>query len=193
MKLIVGVGNVGERYVGTRHNLGFEVIDRLTRQKFLHPNFSNFENVGLLLKESFADETVLFLKPTLFMNNSGISLRKVKDYYKIPSENILVIVDDTNLELENIRLRVSGSSAGHNGLKSIIAQLGTEKFTRLRLGIGLDQKVGLADYVLAKFSRQELASVEKMLEKAVDAVIDWINFGSEKVMQKFNKKAASLC
>ncbi len=189
MKLVVGLGNVGDKYVGTRHNFGFEVIDRLIQQNFPLASFQNFENVGFLIKENFFGESVLFFKPTLFMNNSGISTRKVKDYYKISLENVLVIVDDTSLELGNIRLRASGSSAGHNGLKSIISHLGTENFARLRLGIGLDTQIALPDYVLAKFTKQELDNVNKTLENAIEAVAVWIKFGNEKVMQKFNKKS----
>ena len=188
MKLLVGLGNLGEKYENTRHNVGFEVIDKIAEEMDVKLKFSNFENCGFLMKGNICGQPVLLLKPSQFMNNSGIVVRKVKDYYKIKQEDILIIVDDCSLDLGNIRLRVNGTSAGHNGLKSIISYLGSQDFARLKIGIGNDKEADLADFVLGKFSKAEKTVVENVLNTAADAVCVWVKDGNEKVMQKFNKK-----
>lgn len=193
MKLLVGLGNIGEKYENTRHNIGFKVIDKIAEEIESKPKFSNFENCGFLLKGDFCGEQVLLLKPSLFMNNSGTAVRKVKDFYKINQKDILIIVDDCSLNLGNIRLRETGTSGGHNGFKSIIAHLGSQDFARLKIGIGNDKAADLADFVLGKFAKAEMASVEEVACRAAEAVSVWVKEGNEKVMQKFNKKNVDFC
>jgi len=193
MKLVVGLGNIGDKYENTRHNIGFKIVDKFAEKLGLNPKFSNFENCGFLFKCEFSGQPVLLLKPSLFMNNSGIAIRKVKDYYKIKQEDILIIVDDCSLDLGNIRLKQNGSSGGHNGLKSIISHLGDQNFTRLKVGIGNDQNLDLADFVLGKFSKDEMLVLEKSLDVSLDAVCLWISEGSEKVMREFNRKNNNSC
>jgi PTH1 family peptidyl-tRNA hydrolase len=184
MKLVVGLGNIGDKYTNSRHNIGFNVVDKMVSTINSNFKFSNFENCGFLLKVSGKD--VIFLKPSLFMNNSGVAVRKVKDYYKIQPNDILIITDDCSLDLGRIRLRENGSDGGHNGLKSIIAHLNSQNFARLKIGIGNNKDLDLSDFVLGKFSKTEMVALDKVLETASEAVSVWIESGSEKVMQQFN-------
>ena len=173
MKLVVGLGNIGEKYKNTRHNIGFDVIDQLANCT------ENFHSLALIQKE----HDIIYAKPTTFMNNSGQAVRKIMDYYKILPIDILIVHDDCQLDLGNLRLRETGSSGGHNGLKSIIAHLGTQDFARLKIGIGRCEQADLANFVLSTFKKPE-----DLLLRASDAVKLWISGGSEKVMQTFNKK-----
>ena len=152
MKLVVGLGNPGRRYAGTRHNVGFDVLDLLAERHRLEWESAPAE----ALQAKWRPASVIAVKPLTFMNLSGVAIGELLRFYKIESPDLFVIVDDTNLELGRLRARPSGSAGGHNGLKSVIAALGTEEFARLRIGVGRgDGRWDLADHVLAKFEPEE--------------------------------------
>jgi PTH1 family peptidyl-tRNA hydrolase len=183
MKAIVGLGNPGREYAGTRHNVGFEVIDEVARRW----------NVRLRPWKSAADLAVVtgrsavLVEPQTFMNLSGDAVGKVAAFHKLEPADVLVVVDEVQLPLGRIRLRRSGSAGGHNGLKSIIQHVGTE-FPRLRIGVGRgDPKWDLADHVLSRFSRDEREAVAEAVNKAADAVETFVDEGLEAAMNRFNQ------
>ena len=182
MKAIIGLGNPGPRYKGTRHNVGFEVIDELARRA--GAPFESAPAEALLAKWRARD--TLLVKPLTFMNLSGQAVSELARYFKIDPVDLLVIVDEAQLPLGKLRARARGSAGGHNGLKSIIAHLGDE-FSRLRVGVGRgDGQRDLADHVLAKFEKSEAAEVERMTTRAADAAEMFIASGIEAVMNGFN-------
>ncbi len=184
MKAIVGLGNPGREYAGTRHNIGFAVIDALGHRW----GGLAFESgpVDALIAKRRGEEPVLLVKPMTFMNASGMAVGGVLRYYKVETTDLLVVVDEIQLPLGKLRARVRGSAGGHNGLKSIIAHLGQE-FPRLRIGVGRgDARRDLADHVLAKFDRDEAAEVERMTGRAADAAETFIASGIEAVMNEYN-------
>ncbi|MCP4481746.1 MAG: aminoacyl-tRNA hydrolase [bacterium] len=183
MKLIIGLGNIGDKYQDTRHNIGFKIIDEIIAKDLCSP-FYNFENCALIKKGG----NIIYVKPTTFMNNSGQAIRRLMDYYKISLADILVVFDDMQLDLGNIRLKIKGSSGGHNGIKSIIQHLGTPNFARLKIGVGECTQAELSKFVLSKFKKADLKVVEEMIGRAASAVKIWDRAGSGEVMQKFNKK-----
>jgi PTH1 family peptidyl-tRNA hydrolase len=185
MKLIVALGNPGRKYEGTRHNLGFEVADLLTARHRLAWESAPAEAV--IAKWRAAG--TLVAKPLTFMNASGFAVGDLLRFYKIELPDLLVVVDDTNLELGRLRARPSGSAGGHNGLKSIIGALGTEEFARLRVGVGRgDARRDLADHVLAKFDPQERTEVAEAVGRAADAAELFVTEGIGPVMNRFNRK-----
>ncbi|MDR0676622.1 MAG: aminoacyl-tRNA hydrolase [Elusimicrobiota bacterium] len=187
MKLIVGLGNIGDKYKNTRHNIGFEIIDYFALN--FTENFSDFENCGLLLKSTkkITNEKIFLFKPTMLMNNSGIAIRKLKDYYKIDINDIFVIFDDISLDFGRLRIRTKGSSGGHNGIKSIIENFSNDQnFSRLKIGIGSDEKQNLSHFVLEKFSKIEMEKLTKLFCITNEIIDLWISDGNEKVMQKYN-------
>lgn len=194
-QLIVGLGNPGAKYDRTRHNIGFDVVDALARtwQIGLSENrkFHGTFGEGLGPKSL----KVRLLKPLTYMNNSGQAIRAVSDWYKIPPESILVIYDDMDLPVGKLRLRLSGSAGGHNGMKSTIAHLGTQTFPRLRVGIGSAKDVhpdkDTVSHVLGHFSPGEAPIVTEVLKLAVDAVELSIKQGVEKAMSLFNNRTVS--
>lgn len=191
MKLIVGLGNPGVHYEKTRHNIGFQILDliktQLQKQFSFNSKFECFE-----LKEKINNENVVFIKPTTYMNLSGNALVKVKNYFKVETADILVIVDDINLPLGSVRIRESGSAGGHNGLKSIEAVLGTNQYKRIKIGCGKpNADVDLKDYVLANFSKAEQDILTKeVYPVAVDAIFAFI-YGVEfhRITSKYNINA----
>ena len=184
MKLIVGLGNPGPRYKGTRHNVGFEVVDELARRASIQ--FESAPAEALIAKWRRPDDVVLLVKPLTFMNLSGQAIGELLRYYKIDVPDLLVIVDEVQLPLAKLRARMRGSAGGHNGLKSVIAHVG-EEFSRLRIGVGRgDDRRDLADHVLAKFDRDEAAEVERMTTRAADASETFITAGIAAVMNRFN-------
>ena len=191
MKLIVGLGNPGAQYEKTRHNIGFQILDliraQLQKQFTFNSKFECFE-----LKEKINNENVIFIKPTTYMNLSGNALIKVKNYFKVDTADILVIVDDINLPLGSVRIRESGSAGGHNGLKSIEAVLGTNQYKRIKIGCGKPNvDVDLKDYVLANFSKAEQDILTKeVYPVAVDAIFAFI-YGVEfhRITSKYNINA----
>ncbi|MFO1020726.1 MAG: aminoacyl-tRNA hydrolase [Planctomycetales bacterium] len=185
MKIIVGLGNPGKQYQGTRHNVGFDLLKELaTRYSAPRPT-SKFE--AEIADLQIKGERALLVAPQTYMNLSGNSVQKVLAFYKVPLTDLIVAADDFSIPLERIRLRNSGSSGGQRGLQSIIQQLGTQEFPRLRLGIGpVPAGRQAADFVLAKFTREEEDSVRKMINSAANAVEEWITAGIQSAMNKFN-------
>ena len=192
MKLIVGLGNPGPRYKGTRHNVGFEVMDELARRAPI--TFETAPADALIAKWRRADgDTALLVKPLTFMNLSGQAVGELLRYFKIDLADLLVVVDEAQLPLGKLRARMRGSAGGHNGLKSVIAHLG-DQFSRLRLGVGRPAegevekaaRRDLADHVLAKFDADEAAEVERMTTRAADAAETFITSGIAAVMNQYN-------
>ncbi len=187
MKLVVGLGNPGRRYAGTRHNVGFDVLDLLAGRHRLEWE-SAPRGTDALSARWRAAGTVL-AKPLTFMNLSGHAVVGLLQFFKIELPDLLVIVDDVNLELGRLRARGSGSAGGHNGLKSVIEALGTEDVARLRIGVGRgDARRDLADHVLAKFDPEERASVAEAVGRSADAAELFVAEGIAPVMNRFNRK-----
>jgi PTH1 family peptidyl-tRNA hydrolase len=184
VKAIVGLGNPGSQYKGTRHNVGFDVVEELARRESV--GFESAPAEALIAKWRRPDGPVLLVKPLTFMNLSGQAIGELTRYFKIELGDLIVIVDEVHLPLGKLRARKRGSAGGHNGLKSVIAQLGDE-FSRLRMGVGrgADQR-NLADHVLSRFEKDEAAEVERMTARAADAAEMFITSGIEAVMNAFN-------
>lgn len=183
MKIIVGLGNPGEKYETTRHNVGFITVDLLADAfdteislKGLLCFYNTFRLDG---------EKILVVKPQTYMNLSGDCVGQLARYYKVANEDILVIADDISLPVGTMRFRTKGSSGGHNGLKSIIAHLGGDDFPRLKIGIGRGDDV--IDYVLGHFGKEEWEKISEMMKLAVDAIKLWITDGDAAVMNRYNK------
>ena len=186
MKLIVGLGNIGKEYENTRHNMGFMLVDRYLEYRNITDKFKEKFN-AMYVETTINNEKVIFIKPTTYMNNSGIAVRAFVDFYKLSSEDILVISDDLDLDLGKFRLRRNGNSGGHNGLKSIISHLGTDDFKRLRIGISND-KDDVINYVLSKFSKKELNDIDTMFDTLVDVLDDYFVMDFTFLMSKYNRK-----
>ena len=188
MKIIIGLGNPGAKYAGTRHNMGFAVIDELAERHGIRVDSPRHK--GLCGSGMIGGQKVLLVKPQTFMNNSGECARPVMDYYHLAPEEVLVIVDDIALDVGRIRVRGKGSTGGHNGLKSLIQYLGSGDFPRVRLGVGAKPpQMDLADYVLGHFPTVDLAAVRESVKTAADAAELWAAEGTEAAMNRFNKKA----
>lgn len=188
MKLVVGLGNPGGRYRGTRHNIGFDVIDALAARHHvaLQP-WKSVADAGEWRRPGGPGGKVWFAKPTTFMNLSGEAVVALTGFYKIELADVLVVCDDVNLPLGRLRARPDGSDGGNNGLASIIASLGTAGFSRLRVGVGRGSpERDLADHVLSRFAPEDLATVNDSVSRAVEAVELWIEEGIERVMNRFN-------
>ena len=186
MKLVVGLGNKGREYENTRHNMGFMLVDRYLQYKNITDKFKEKFN-AMYIETTINNEKVIFIKPMTYMNNSGIAVRAFLDFYKLNSEDVLVISDDLDLDLGKFRLRRNGSSGGHNGLKSIISHLGTDNFKRLRIGISND-KDDVINYVLSKFSKKELNEIDIMFDTLVDVLDDYFVMDFTSLMSKYNRK-----
>jgi PTH1 family peptidyl-tRNA hydrolase len=187
MFLVVGLGNPGRRYDGTRHNIGFDVVDELARRHRAEWEAAPRGVEALVARWRLA-ETV-FVKPLTFMNLSGQAIVGLLQFYKIDPSGLLVVVDDVNLELGRLRIRSRGSAGGHNGLKSIITTLGSEEFARLRIGVGRgDDRRDLADHVLAKFDAEERTVVAETVSRTADAVELFVAEGIGQVMNRYNRK-----
>ena len=182
IRLVIGLGNPGRQYVGTRHNVGFDVLDRLAAKRVLRwqPN-RQFQG------EIASDTGLYFLKPLTYMNLSGQSVGQVARFYKLEPEQCLVVVDDIALEIGRLRLRKSGSAGGHNGLKSLIAHFQTDVFPRLRIGVGeVTSESDLADHVLSPFSKSDREKIEPVLDRAAEAVEHACSSGIEPAMNFYN-------
>lgn len=192
MKLIVGLGNPGREYVGTRHNIGFQVVDRLT-EKLGFTAAGQFERVarskfdGLAVDGNHGGEKVLLLKPLTYMNLSGRAVQSAMAFYQLLPAEIMIVLDDLALPVGKIRLRAGGSSGGHNGLKDIERALGTSEYPRLRIGIDPPPtRVPGKDYVLGRFSEQQSQLLDPAIDRAVDAIKIWIDNGIAAAMNQFN-------
>ncbi len=204
MKIIVGLGNPGEKYKNTRHNLGFMALDELIKkfepvEKTFWENNKNLkaEIKKIEFKKSKAGETtpILLAKPTTFMNTSGFAVSKTLNYYKIPPSEMIIIHDDSDLPLGKIRVRFGGASSGHRGVQSVIDVLSTDKFLRIRLGIGrpTDERLGrekrydLDRYVLAPFSGKDRGEIKHMIRETTKAISVILEKGLDIYMSKYNK------
>ncbi len=188
-QLIVGLGNPEPKYARTRHNIGFDFVDRLAADWGLSWQENNKFH-GFWAEVRRNGQRIGLLKPTTYMNRSGQSLRSVVDWYKIPPESVLVVYDDMDLPLGRLRLRLSGSAGGHNGIKSIIAHLGTQNFPRLRIGIGKSKgDRNSISHVLGKFSPDEQPVLQQVLTLAEDALTMCLKEGVEKSMSLYNARS----
>jgi len=184
VKAIVGLGNPGAQYKGTRHNVGFAVLDELARRASVE--FESAPADALMARWRRTDEPVLLVKPLTYMNLSGQAVGELSRYFKIEPVDLLIVVDEVQLPLGKLRARARGSAGGHNGLKSVIAHLG-DNYGRLRLGVGRgDSRRDLADHVLARFDKDEAADAERMIVRAADAAETFITSGIAAVMNQFN-------
>ncbi len=184
--LIVGIGNVGEKYYGTRHNIGFEVIDYIMSD---HDVPTKIEGNAMISNIKHKGRQVYLIKPTTYVNLSGKAVRYWMTKLGIPLDNVLIVVDDLHLDLGALRLRLKGSDAGHNGLKHIEQVLGTSKYPRLKFGIGRDFHPGQqVDYVLGKWKNKEIEALQDILPQAAEMVLSFVAIGAKFTMDKFNKK-----
>ncbi len=189
MKLIVGLGNPGRRYQGTRHNIGARVIDTLARRHHVALREEGWADVGALTLDG---ARVLLARPQTYVNVSGTAVADLRRRHRLPLENLLVAFDDLDLPVGQIRLRAKGGHGGHNGMRSIIEALGSEEFARLRVGIGRPPEgVDPADYVLSRFSKEEQAQLDEAVERAADAVEAFVRRGIEAAMSAFNLRVSS--
>lgn len=185
MKLVVGLGNPGRRYQGTRHNIGFEVLANLARRFGSGGARSSFQ--AEVADAVLAGQRVLLLEPQTFMNRSGSSVVQARDFYKLAHDDLLVVCDDFNLPRGKLRFRARGSSGGQKGLEDIIRCLGSEEFPRLRIGIGTPPEGwDPADFVLGKFGKDERPEMDAAVATAADAVVDWVRQGLEHCMNQYN-------
>ncbi|MGA1979956.1 MAG: aminoacyl-tRNA hydrolase [Sedimentisphaerales bacterium] len=185
IKMVVGLGNPGKKYVDTRHNVGFRVIDSLADSLKIDVRKKKFG--ACLWSGEFADKKLILLKPMRFMNCSGQVVATAAGFYKLALGNLLVAVDDMALVPGRIRVRMKGSAGGHNGLADVIEKLGTENISRLRIGIGQsNSKEAAYDYVLSKPAETEKPLLDEAITKARDAVLYWIEYGIKATMNKFN-------
>ncbi len=185
MKLVVGLGNPGRRYDGTRHNIGYAILAELARKFGVTPPKARFH--GAVVEADLSGQKALLLSPTTFMNLSGTSVQEAKSFYKLAVEDLLVVCDDLNLPVGKLRFRSRGSSGGQKGLEDIIQRLATEDFSRLRIGVGTaPEGWDWADYVLGKFMPEELPVVERAVGLAADAVAVWAREGIEFCMNQYN-------
>lgn len=186
MYIIAGLGNPGKEYTGTRHNVGFDSIDCLVEKYNVNLNKLRFNSVyGEICLNG---EKVMLVKPVTYMNRSGIAIAEIMKYFKVPIENLIVIYDDIDIPAGTLRIRPFGSSGTHNGMKSIIYQLGDDKFPRVRIGIGRNPDMNLADYVLQKFSKEERNLVNNIIISASHAAEEIVVKSLDSAMQKYNIK-----
>ena len=189
MFVILGIGNPGKKYEGTRHNIGFIAMDYMAEKYGIKIN--KIKHKALIGEGNIAGERVLLVKPQTYVNLSGESLREICAYYKVPTEQVIVIHDDVSLPCGKLRIRTKGSDGGHNGLKSIIYQLSSDSFTRIKIGVGAPPvHFDMADWVLGHFSKEEVLHLSKLVDCVVEeAVPDMIINGAESAMNKYNGKA----
>ena len=184
MKLIVGLGNPGKEYENTRHNMGFFFIDNYAKSKNIEIKTKKFN--GLLTEFVDKNEKIILLKPQTYMNLSGESVRKVMDFYKISTNDILIISDDLDLPIGNYRLK--GSCGGHNGLRNIEQHIDTQNYKRLKIGISKDNEVDTKDYVLSKISKKDKELLELMIPTINEILDNFIDTDFEVLMSKYNHK-----
>lgn len=187
MFLIAGLGNPGRKYEMTRHNIGFEVIDYISKEYGIKVN--RIRHKALLGEGVLQGERILLAKPQTFMNLSGESIRDICEYYKLPPENIIIIYDDIALPTGSVRIRAKGSAGGHNGMKSIIYQLQTDEFMRLRIGVGAPkhEDYDLKDYVLGRFRPDEADDIISAVKLCPDALAVMMRDGAQAAASKYNR------
>jgi peptidyl-tRNA hydrolase, PTH1 family len=184
MKMVVGLGNPGKKYAGTRHNVGFAVVDALAEGSGVGRFQSRFDaDLAEWLENG---EKILLLKPDTFMNLSGRAVRQAVDFYQLPFSDLLVVCDDINLPLGKLRFRARGTHGGHNGLRDIQNHLGTTEYGRLRIGVDSPPEDGVVDHVLGRFKPSEKPVIEDALGRAVQGVVLWVGQGIETCMNQYN-------
>lgn len=185
MKLIVGLGNPGAKYAGTRHNAGFSVIDELAERHNIKVDICKHK--ALIGKGVINGEKVILAMPQTFMNLSGESVRAIMDFYKLTVDDLIVVYDDIDLDVGKIRIREKGSAGGHNGMKNIILHSGSQDFVRVRVGVGKKpEHMDLADHVLSRFSREDLPFMRESCGKACDALEVILSDGAVAAMNRYN-------
>jgi PTH1 family peptidyl-tRNA hydrolase len=189
MKLVVGLGNPGIKYQGTRHNVGYELVDRLAKGGSNSRFVSKYD--GQLAETEIDFRRVLLLKPETFMNLSGRSVGQAVRFLKLPLADLLIVCDDLSLPLGKLRLRPAGSDGGQKGLRDIAGHLGTDQFPRLRIGIGDQQDADAADFVLSRFRTAERATIDDTFILAAQAVAVWVTQGIDPAMNRFNGPAGT--
>jgi len=185
MHIIVGLGNPGKQYDATRHNVGFEAIDMLAKRNNIE--IKKLKHKALVGEGNIGGKKVMLVKPQTFMNLSGQSVLDIVQFYKIDPKNIIVVYDDIDVAVGSIRIREKGSSGSHNGMKSIIYQLQTDQFPRIRIGVGRPQFGDLADYVLGKFPKEEVPTIIETIERAALASEAMVVDGISLSMNKYNR------
>ncbi len=183
MWLVAGLGNPGRKYSRTRHNIGFMVVEEVAGRYSIDLKEKSEYNIG---RGSIEGQKVVLLEPLLYMNRSGSVIQKFYKKLIIPEEKLIVIHDDLDMEKGKIRIRERGSSGGHKGIESIIQDIGTKEFIRVKIGIGRQEEIPAEEYVLRKFSRQELNVIRDTIQKAADAVESILLEGVDKAMNRFN-------
>ncbi len=184
--LVVGLGNPGDNYARTRHNVGFRVIDRLAAQLGCKVDRAKFR--GLYGQTACKGQKLILLKPQTFMNNSGLSVMDAARFYKLPAERVIVVFDDISLDVGRLRVRADGSAGGHNGIKSIIGALNSQSFPRVKVGVGAKPHpdYDLADWVLSNFTKAEETALGGVIDDAAEAVLELIESGVQAAAGKFN-------
>lgn len=183
--IVAGLGNPGNKYKGTRHNIGFMVLSELAGRRIQEKPQKKFH--ADILKGRVVEKNVLFLCPNTYMNLSGTAIAEAARFYKLDPSNVLIVCDDVDLPVGKLRIRSHGGSGGQKGLKDIIQKLGTENFPRIRIGIGRPpEKVDMADYVLSTFTKSEKTEIEWAIQAAADAVEHWLVQGIDSTMNRFN-------
>ena len=184
MKLIVGLGNPGKEYDNTRHNVGFDIIDKYLKYKNIDSSKTKFD--GIYFEGNINGEKIIFLKPQKYMNLSGEVVRKYVDYFKINVEDILVIHDDLDQEIGKIKLKQNSSSGGHNGIKNIEQHLNTKNYKRLKIGISNNKSMDTKDFVLGKFSKNDKELIDKSIDVCLNIIDDFFSLDFDKLMNKYN-------
>lgn len=185
MYLITGLGNPGKEYDQTRHNVGFDVVEELSRRHGISLNKAKFNAV--FGEGRIGDRRVFLVKPTTYMNNSGQAIRQIMDFYKLDADNLCVILDDIDIDFAQIRVKRKGSAGTHNGMKSILYHLGTDEFTRIKVGVGKKHEgEDLAKFVLSRFSGEDRVEIEKTISRAAEAAECWLEYGADRTMNEFN-------
>ncbi len=188
LTVIAGLGNPGNKYENTRHNVGFSTIDLLSSKHGIKVN--KLKHKALTGEGTIAGERVLLVKPQTFMNLSGECIRDIAEWYKLPMDNIIIVYDDVDLPVGTVRIRPKGSSGTHNGMKSVIYQLQSDEFPRIRIGIGkAPEGWDLADYVLSRFSADETGAIRESIERAADAAAAIVASGVSAAMNQYNGEA----
>ena len=186
MKLIVGLGNPGKEYENTRHNIGFMILDNYVNNKNL--GLFKYKDNGLFLKTKIKGEDIIFLKPQSYMNLSGEIVRRYVDFYKIDINDILIISDDLDLSFGNFKLKSTGSSGGHNGLKNIELHLSTRNYKRFKIGISNCKDIDTKDYVLGKLSKEEQNKLNEIEDVSNNVLDDYLELDFSTLMNKYNQK-----
>jgi len=190
LKIVIGLGNPGSKYEFTRHNIGFRIIDSLARDMGIE--FNKVKSYySLISRGMINNHKVMLVKPQTFMNLSGRAVNRVVSYYKIPLQDLLIVYDDLNLELGQVRIRKKGSSGGHKGIESIMQYLNSEDIPRLRIGVGnpsLNYNFDCVSYVLSNFNNDEEDKIAEVIQLSTEAVKTIIEDGFEKAMRKYNRK-----